>query len=64
MPDIQVGDLVVFNLPSPEQQLLIDTLGKKHGKGAWLVVESKASILTLQQGNTKDYSTARWLRKV
>jgi|TARA_E500000305_G_C3995657_1_gene224405 hypothetical protein len=64
MPDIQVGDLVVFNLPSPEQQLLIDTLGIEHGKGVWLVVESKASILTLQQGNTKDYCTARQLRKV
>ena len=61
---IEVGDLVVFN-PSPEQQLLIDTLGKKHGKGAWLVVDTAhLPVLIIQQGSTKKYCSARWLRKV
>jgi hypothetical protein len=64
MPDIQVGDLVRFKLPSREQQLLIDTLGKKQAEGVWLVVDRGAKILTLQQGNTKKVAPDRYLRKI
>ena len=64
MPDIQIGDLVVFKLSSREQQVLIDTWGIKQAEGVWLVVDKDANILTLQQGSTKKYCSNIYLRKI